>query len=113
MTTAIATQAQTNWDFLDEGSTQRSEFLKFKQGQYFCKGLTGDKEVDLTGSLFVAAMPTYRQTLTAWTDDSVAPVEQHEAHPRWASGYRRSGRTTRSAATACQPGRTASPLTAC
>lgn len=80
MTTAIATQAQTNWDFLDEGSTQRSEFLKFKQGQYFCKGLTGDKEVDLTGSLFVAAMPTYRQTLTAWTDDSVAPVEQHMAY---------------------------------
>ena len=80
MSNELQNNSALSWDFLDDDAPASAPFLKFKQGQYFCAPLTGDKEVDLTGSLFVAAMPTFRQTLTAWTDAQKAPVEQYSAY---------------------------------
>lgn len=81
MSNELARNDAMSWDFLEEdGQAKAAPFLKFKQGQYFCKPLTGDKEVDLTGSLFVGAMPTFRQTLTAWVDTQTAPAEQFSAY---------------------------------
>ncbi len=80
MSNELQNNSALSWDFLDDDAPASAPFLKFKQGQYFCAPLTGDKEVDLTGSLFVAAMPTFRQTLTAWSDAQKAPVEQYSAY---------------------------------
>ena len=83
MTTALAQMGDFSLDFLDGGSgdgAARLPFLRYKQGAYYCSPLTGDQERDLTGSLFAAAVPTYRQTATRWSDDSVAPVEEHAAY---------------------------------
>lgn len=83
MTNDIATQQQLtpNFDWLDGGSSaDRPPFLKYRQGSWYCRPLTNDQDLDITGSLFAAAMPTFRQTRVAWTDESSTPVEEHAAY---------------------------------
>ena len=80
MNSELAKLDDFNLDFLDSGPAERPPFVKFKQGSWYCRPLTGDQDVDITGSLFCAALPTFRQTKTAWSDDQPAPVEEHAAY---------------------------------
>jgi len=80
MTNALAT-FEPNFDMLGGGGgSDTPPFIRFRQGQQFCKPLTGGEDVDITGSLFVGAMATFRATKVAWTDESNTPVEEHSAY---------------------------------
>ena len=74
----IAKLGEFSLDLIQDDAPAFLPVVRFKKGEFLTK-IVGEGEEDIRGALFCPALPTFRETYTAWGDDQPAPLQEIEA----------------------------------